>query len=186
MSKLVSLYFDFLILSSYDLWNKFKSDPSYSEEDYWNDIIRREDLNETVDSLKLKFIDAIVGYQNVIGIAMNLYQNGYKTGILSNHSISWFEAIKKKLSLNKSFDDSNVIISQAVKVAKPNREIYEHLVSIFPDIQPNDIIFFDDKQANVDAAKELGISAYKYNSLTDQEDKIWEILGKHGISRKET
>lgn len=163
------------------MWNKFKIDIQFTEDDYWNTVIEREDLKETKEELHAVFVDTIEGYPEVIKIAKCLKLSGYQIGILSNHSVVWFDAISKKIGLDVIFEKENVLISQAIRLAKPSKEIFEYLLSSFDGYNPQDILFFDDKQANVDAAKQLGISAFKFNVLTQPIEDMLDFLSQHGI-----
>ena len=61
----------------------------------------------------------------------------------------------------KYLDD--IIISAEINKTKPNDDFYEYILEKY-NIKPNELLFIDDREENVDAAINLGINAIKYNS----------------------
>ena len=59
---------------------------------------------------------------------------------------------------------------------KPDRQAYEIVVSSL-DVPPNEIYFFDDLQANVDAANGLGLNAF----VADGPREVESILLSNGL-----
>lgn len=77
-----------------------------------------------------------------------------------------------KIGLGKHFDGS--FCSCDIGVDKNNPKFFERVMEKLETVRPEEIIFFDDKQENVETAKSVGINAYFYegvdtikNSLTD-------------------
>ena len=58
------------------------------------------------------------------------------------------------------------VISGIEGVAKPDREIFEILLSRY-DLDPRATVFVDDVTANVAAARELGIVAIQYSTASE-------------------
>lgn len=76
-------------------------------------------------------------------------------GILSTYGKPIFDEVFKKC-----------FYSQKLGLAKPDVEIYEHVLE---DIKfsPNDILFLDDKQENLDTAHQLGIQTALVSRMKD-------------------
>lgn len=58
---------------------------------------------------------------------------------------------------------------------KPDREIYEHVISDL-DVAPRRIAFFDDTLINVQAAREVGIIAFEVDGVAELESQL-QMLG---------
>lgn len=89
----------------------------------------------------------------------NLREKGYKTYILSNAPLDIPDFLERN-DLNKYFDGK--VISAQEKVSKPNRKIYELILNRF-SLNPNESLFLDDKQENIDAAISCGINGYVFD-----------------------
>lgn len=83
-----------------------------------------------------------------------LMDMGYGIYILSNYAEKMFNAHTKGIPFLDRVD--GMVISYRVKSVKPEREIYEHLLSTY-NLNPAECLFFDDKEENVEAGKALGI-----------------------------
>jgi 2-haloacid dehalogenase len=80
---------------------------------------------------------------------------------LSNWSTETFNRIRPKYDFLEWFD--GIVISGEVKVAKPDRRIYEHLLKLVNDSAEN-CLFIDDSKANIVAAMELGFMTIHFES----------------------
>ena len=81
-----------------------------------------------------------------MNFAKSLKVNGNHIGILSNLTPETSMCIPNSL-----LDDFDYLFySNSLKMSKPNAEIYQHVCG---KIQSKDILFIDDKQENLDAAK---------------------------------
>ena len=54
------------------------------------------------------------------------------------------------------------MISGEINVAKPDKEIYEYLLSTY-NLIPDECIFIDDNPANIAMAESLGIHGYLFD-----------------------
>lgn len=95
--------------------------------------------------------------------------------ILSNFHEEAFNYITNKYSFFELFD--GMVVSYKVKLIKPERKIYEILLSRYSLI-PEDTIFVDDTEENIKAAQELGIKGLLYKSELSLEDlfKLEKVL----------
>lgn len=95
--------------------------------------------------------------------------------ILSNFHEEAFNYITNKYSFFELFD--GMVVSYKVKLIKPERKIYEILLSRYSLI-PQDTIFVDDTEENIKAAQELGIKGLLYKSELSLEDlfKLEKVL----------
>ncbi len=85
-----------------------------------------------------------------------------KIGLLTNMYPRMFEGISQKGLLPPT--EWNVIIdSSVVKLQKPDKEIYLHAQKM-TGVPHEEILFIDNQQKNLDAAKELGWQTFLYDS----------------------
>ncbi|HHK74201.1 MAG TPA: HAD family phosphatase [Rhizobiales bacterium] len=75
---------------------------------------------------------------------------------LSNFSLEKFELARRIFPFLESFDE--LVISGAIKMVKPDREIFDYLIARCR-LDPARSLFIDDNQENISAARELGFDA---------------------------
>lgn len=102
----------------------------------------------------------------------DLARNQVRLALLSNASEAFGEAVRRA-DWFEAF--TLAIISGEERLTKPGREIFEVLLDVLAHETggvsiPSAIIFFDDRQDNVDAAKALGIDAHLWPRNGDQAE----------------
>jgi putative hydrolase of the HAD superfamily len=95
--------------------------------------------------------------QPLVDRVRSLKQEGYITGIITNNVIEFGEGWRALIPVDELFDF--VVDSSSVGVRKPDPRIFEIALQRLGDIAPAQVVFLDDYQANVDAARELGLQA---------------------------
>jgi putative hydrolase of the HAD superfamily len=100
----------------------------------------------------------------------------YKISILSNADLSLEERIEHTLKLHHLFDD--IISSAVVGLAKPDERIYR-LASERLQLPPEECVFIDDLDRNVDAARAIGMSAVHFR--VHEGDRLADQLAELGI-----
>lgn len=99
----------------------------------------------------------------------------YKIGLISNVG-GPIDAILPE-NIYSLFD--TITLSYQTGCIKPDRRIFEqHCVAAA--VEPENIVFIDDRQVNVDGAITAGIRGVRYDSV-DQLKKQLEILGVAGL-----
>jgi putative hydrolase of the HAD superfamily len=86
-----------------------------------------------------------------------LKHEGKTLGLLSNLPIDLVYYLRNNYSFLQFFD--HVFFSAEIKLAKPDREIYEHVL-LKTGYSAREIIFFDDREENLKTAKELGLNTF--------------------------
>lgn len=94
-------------------------------------------------------------------IIKKLKQN-YTIAIFSNNQHEVVCEVLKQNNVLELFDE--IVVSSKHAMIKPNKIFYKKLLEILK-LQPQEVIFFDDKQENIDGAKKLGIKAFIYKNL---------------------
>lgn len=97
---------------------------------------------------------------------------GYMLVIASNASKGSFEWRSNEYGLMDVFDGR--IISSDIGMRKPSKKFFKYMVDVL-SYEPNEMLFIDDSQINIDEAKDLGINCIKYER-EGSLDKIREYL----------
>lgn len=132
---------------------------------YWNSVAR--DLHKTLDAASL---NALIDADNamwtqpnhpMIEWAASLQRAGIKTGILSNIGDAMEAGILARFPWLEEF--SHHTFSHRLGIAKPDPAIYRHAVEGLK-VPSDEILFVDDKEDNVLAARAAGMLAMQYSS----------------------
>ena len=91
-----------------------------------------------------------------------LKQNGIRTAILSNMGDSVLESITRAFDWIARFDV--LVWSFQLRIAKPDPKIYLHTLERL-QTSPEETLFIDDKQVNIDAALALGLKAFQFTTV---------------------
>jgi len=103
-----------------------------------------------------------------------LRQHGIRTAILSNMGDTVLASIQREFDWLTRFDV--LIWSFEHKMAKPDPAIYSLTLDKL-GTQPAETLFIDDKQANIDAARALGMIALQFSTV----EKLREDLVTSGL-----
>lgn len=173
---------------SKDLWGRFKLETGFTETMYFQSVIEREKLNESIDELKRRLRESIVCYQHVREVAVSLRKMGYDLAIMSNHSTEWFDYISSTFNFPEFCPINRTIVSQTVNAAKPSMEIMEKLfqsiVADFPGHDKSKVVFIDDTEANIIAAQKYGFEGFVYDAREQTAEDLWSALSKYGVHRQ--
>lgn len=93
---------------------------------------------------------------------LQLKQRGLRTAILSNMGDAVLENMKREFDWFPRFDV--LIWSYQLHMAKPDPAIYLHTLKEL-GTEPEETLFIDDKQVNVDAARALGMVALPFSHI---------------------
>lgn len=97
-----------------------------------------------------------------------------KIVIATNHVSYIREYINNNLDI-KNIDE--IYISAEINKIKPNKDFYEEIVNKMK-CKPDEILFLDDNQNNVDGAKEYGLNAIKVDKNMNLFEKVSVTLEK--------
>jgi HAD superfamily hydrolase (TIGR01509 family) len=125
--------------------------------------------------------DSFFVYNDVFDVVKDLKEKGYIVGILSNHTVDWMNFIVDKFHLLDVYQKELIITSQEVECEKPQPKIYQILLDrlhqvVSKDINPEEIVFVDDKIANVKAAEAMGIRGVHFNRHTQDVEVLLSKL----------
>jgi glucose-1-phosphatase len=94
-------------------------------------------------------------------VIRGLKSKNYRLGILSNTNKPHFEFVKSKFPVLGLFDDYH--LSYETGYLKPEKQAFENVIAFYR-CQPQSLVFTDDIEANIAAAKRLGINALRFKS----------------------
>ena len=103
-----------------------------------------------------------------ISLISELKKKNYKLYILSNAPV-YFSQIISYFDIVKMFD--GIVISGNLKMAKPDRPIYEYILNKYK-LVPSECLFIDDRPENISGAEKCGINGIVF------KDNIREIKEK--------
>ena len=101
------------------------------------------------------------------------HDKGYKCYVLSNYPKGTFANTREERYFEEFLDGA--VYSFQVQMIKPEKEIYQVLLERY-DLIPEECVFIDDNQANVEVARELGMYAIHFQTKCEAEKEL-EKLG---------
>lgn len=128
---------------------------SISEEEAKANIINRKIENkDLVNSVFENWYDILTPIESSVEILKKLRENGYKVFYLSNFHLAAFEYVTKKYDFFELFGGG--VVSYKEKLLKPEKEIYEKIISEY-SLEAKETVFIDDMKVNVEAAVKCGM-----------------------------
>lgn len=97
---------------------------------------------------------------DLIGHIRELRKNKRKCVLATNQEKYRLEYMKKEMDFETTFD--KIYSSNLIGFKKPSIEYYSYILDDLNE-NPSNIIFYDDRQENIESAKLLGINSYLYN-----------------------
>ena len=97
----------------------------------------------------------------------------YQTAMISNATDTLREGLIEKWQIADAFD--LIVVSAEEKVMKPDLEIYERTLRRLGR-RPEEAVFIDDNQDNIEAARALGMETVHVRPGVDVIAKLQEIL----------
>ena len=141
-----------------------------TEEDAIKVIIDRNKEDERFIRLAFdNWYEILTPIEASVNVLKDLKAVGYKLYFLSNFHLLAFEYIIKDYDFFKLFDGG--IVSYKEKLLKPEAAIYNRLLEEY-ELRPEESIFIDDTQVNIDGAKKLKIETILFKNADDLRRKL--------------
>jgi putative hydrolase of the HAD superfamily len=143
---------------------------------FWKNLVRDAKLNlddEAIDALNLW--DAHMWTtQNPAMLAWQraLKQHGIRTAILSNMGDTVLANMEREFDWLPRFDV--LVWSFQHKMAKPDPAIYRLTLERL-GTRPEETLFIDDRQANIDAARALGLIGIQFTNVEHLREQLIEM-----------
>lgn len=135
--------------------------------------ILAEHARKSPDLVWPEIFEKIIINKQMISLIEKLREH-YKVGLLTNFVNEWITEITNHHKLTNYFD--HIVVSSREKIIKPDAKIF-HLMLHHLQIQPEESIFIDDRQSNIDGALAIGMEGLLYTT----DDKLWEDLKAIGV-----
>jgi putative hydrolase of the HAD superfamily len=145
------------------------SEPQFLEELSWA-LEDELGYRPTLHRFSEVYFEALHPNQPMLDLMRELRDRGYRLAILTNNVREWEEKWRAKLPIDEIFE--LVVDSAWVGMRKPEPEIYELTLERLGGIDAGQCLFVDDNELNVEAARELGMTAVHFKST---EQAIAEI-----------
>ncbi len=126
------------------------------------------------------YFEALHPNPEMIELMRELKGNGKRMAMLTNNVREWEPRWRSMLPVDEIFE--LVVDSAFVGMRKPDAEIYELTLERLGGPAPETCLFIDDIEANVVAARDLGLSAVHYRSNDQAIAEIREAAGLDGGS----
>lgn len=92
--------------------------------------------------------------------------------LLSNTNEVHYDFIQSRYNVARHFDE--LILSYKVGYTKPQAEIYREVLRR-SRIEPEDCLFIDDLECNVNAARKLGMNTIQFRGVDDLKQNLQEL-----------
>jgi putative hydrolase of the HAD superfamily len=144
-----------------------------SPDEYWTGFAA--DCGRTLDATTL---EGLKRWDMEMWLTMNdpmlnwverLKSTGYKLGLLSNLHQAFATHLREQAEWLKHFHVP--VFSAEVRRTKPDPKVYRHILKEL-DAAPASTLFIDDRQVNVDAARNEGMQALRYDSVKQLRDDL--------------
>jgi len=115
--------------------------------------------------------------EKIVKTIKKLRKAGIRCYLATNQEKYRIQYIKKQMGFEELFD--NIFASGEIGHKKPDTQFYEFILNKLKkeqNINPKEIIFFDDSLRHVEEAKKLNIDAHVYKNFADFESIINTIL----------
>ncbi len=117
---------------------------------------------------------ALTPIEPTVALLRDLSARGLNLYGLSNMSAAIFAYLNGRHDFFALFD--GIVVSAAVKLLKPEPEIYMHLRDRFR-LEFAESVFIDDLERNVESARRIGLPAIRFESTEQVRRELLPLLG---------
>ncbi len=160
-----------------DQMNKLYKEGKMTDQEFWSWAAKEWKLDKTPNELMKLLIDGYEVDNNVVAVVMKVKEKGYKTLICSNNFPARINGLQERFKFLDNFDAW--ALSYEVEATKPSTKIFQELINKSV-VKPEEIVFADDNNDNLEGAKQVGIQTFLYEGF----DKFLEKLQDLGVDLK--
>jgi putative hydrolase of the HAD superfamily len=134
-----------------------------AETEFWSRLDRHTEADLDRTRLRELFFERLEPNRPMIGLVRELRGGGVRAALLTNNVREWEPLWRAKLpEIDELFEV--VVDSAFVGVRKPDPAIYSLTLERLGGVAADRCVFVDDLDVNCDAARELGMTAVRYES----------------------
>ncbi len=122
------------------------------------------------------YFDALDPNEPMVELMRDLKSRGYRMALLTNNVREWEPLWRGLLPVDEIFEI--VVDSAFVRMRKPEPGIYEFAVERLNGPPAQECLFIDDVDVNVEAAREIGMSAVHFRDNEQAIPEIEQALGR--------
>jgi putative hydrolase of the HAD superfamily len=126
----------------------------------------------------LRVWNMIQPHDDILSLVGEVRRRGIRTCLATNQQTHRFQYMKDELGYEALFDD--LFVSCELGVAKPSVAYFQQVSSTIGG-STKQILFIDDNEQNVEAAKSLGLQAQVFH-LREQRQGMETLLSRYDIS----
>lgn len=157
-----------------DEMSKLYKTGKMTDYEFWIWAAAEWNLNKTPEELIDLLIESYDVDPQVVDLILKIRTNGYKTLVCSNNFPARVNGLQKRFGFLDNFDVA--VMAYEVGETKPSPKIFAELIKK-SGVEPSEIVFADDKEANINGARDVGITAFHYQDF----DQFIEKLEKLGV-----
>ena len=165
-----------------DVWLKWLSSPSVAAFDsgkisfdkFAKDLLAEVGSNIDQDIFKDSFKAWPKGLFAGALELVSAVKPEYHRAVLSNTNAAHWPRLMGEMGLAGKFH--SYYASHQVGFVKPDAAIYHHVIDSL-NVSPEQILFIDDNQINIDTAYALGMKAHLVKGI----GQAWQVLEKYGV-----
>lgn len=160
-------------LSVWDQEARDVDEGKITTEKFLKNVFEKLKSDKDVDQCKKYYWDSYEPHDDVRNFAKKLKKN-FEIVFLTNFG-DGFSEFNKRWKMEEIFDKDKIFVSADLGMIKPNEDIYLYVLGKI-NKRPEEVIFIDDKQENIDTAKKLGMHGILFKSLKQVEKDLESIL----------
>lgn len=158
---------------NHKVWREYDLGNLTDEEIVDNFILNAPELEKEIKMVYKSIHGMIKKVDYAIPWIQELKARGYQVLVLSNFSSKALKDCEEAMDFLPYTDGG--ILSFRDHLIKPMPEIYELLIERYR-LNPQECVFLDDLQRNIDGADKLGIHTILFTNYQDAKEKLEKIL----------
>jgi len=158
----------------YHQYNHLLNSKNEDRRSVWKKILSHFKKEDEVDYF-LGYLDGLpIGNFNneMLQLIRNLKENGYKVGLLSNHTFEGAQQ-SRALGIENIFDV--VLFSSEIGYMKPEKMAFDILAEKL-NIDISELIYIDDTSKSLENAEIIGYTPILYSNMVELKKKLQELL----------
>ena len=140
---------------------------------YWKPVLEDWKIALSESEFWDYWFKAEMPSERMISFATALREKGVRVFILSNNFKERAEYYGHYPWINKAVD--KVYFSWQTGFVKPDIQAWKLILSE-NNLKPEECIYFDDQQKNLDSSESIGIKSYMFTTETELEEKVNQYL----------